>query len=185
MENSIVLDGKSVSYEIKKRNIKNPRMEFRSGSLVVVVPDGSVDVKNMLERHRLWVLRRVKDIERARQSNRKPAALFKDVKDFESYVKRKAKAYEDVVGKKCNKLIFRKMKSKWGSCSSKGNITINRKMMHMPFEHIDYIVFHEMLHLRIRKHGKIFFDEIADFFPDYKRIEKELFEYWFAVKDKK
>ena len=75
------------------------------------------------------------------------------------------------------------MKSRWGSCSSRKNISINVYLKYLPEKLIEYVIFHEMAHLVELNHSKKFWNIINSKFPDYKSLENELSVYWFAVKD--
>jgi len=80
-----------------------------------------------------------------------------------------------------NKIYFRKMKSKWGSYSSKRNLTINTLLKYLPEKLIEYVIFHEMAHTRERKHNERFWNMIAKKFQDCQTMEKDLLVYWFLV----
>ena len=73
------------------------------------------------------------------------------------------------------------MRTKWASCNSRGNININTLMQNMPEELIDYVVYHEVAHLRRLRHDEKFWRIIAKKFPHYQDLEKELSLYWFYV----
>lgn len=68
---------------------------------------------------------------------------------------------------------IREMKSRWGSCTpSKNLITLNKKLIHYPFEFIEYVVLHEFVHFIQPNHSKAFYYIIQNYMPDYKeRIE--------------
>ncbi|MEM2293464.1 MAG: YgjP-like metallopeptidase domain-containing protein [Nitrososphaerota archaeon] len=82
---------------------------------------------------------------------------------------------------KPNKIIIRRQKTKWGSCSKDGNISLNLKLVCLPEEKIKYIVHHEVTHLKYRKHNNTFWQTISQKYPNYKQIERELFEQWFVT----
>jgi predicted metal-dependent hydrolase len=74
------------------------------------------------------------------------------------------------------------MKSRWGSCSSDGNLNFNIYLKYLPQTLIEYIVFHETTHLIEMSHNKKFWNIISTEYPDYKEKEDELFIYWLRVK---
>lgn len=82
-----------------------------------------------------------------------------------------------------NKVRFQRMKSRWGSCSSKRNLNFNRYLKYLPSQLIEYIVFHEVAHLLEMGHNKKFWSIISTRFPNYKKMEDELLIYWLSVKD--
>ena len=64
---------------------------------------------------------------------------------------------------------IRDMKSRWGSCTpAKNSITPNRKLIHYPFEFIEYVVLHEFVHFIQPNHSKAFYNIIENYMPDYK-----------------
>ena len=65
---------------------------------------------------------------------------------------------------------IRDMKSRWGSCTpAKNSITLNRKLIHYPFEFIEYVVLHEFVHFIQPNHSKAFYNIIENYMPDYKK----------------
>lgn len=64
---------------------------------------------------------------------------------------------------------IRDMKSRWGSCTpAKNSITLNWKLIHYPFEFIEYVVLHEFVHFIQPNHSKAFYNIIENYMPDYK-----------------
>ena len=64
---------------------------------------------------------------------------------------------------------IRDMKSRWGSCTpAKNSVTLNRKLIHYPFEFIEYVVLHEFVHFIQPNHSKAFYNIIENYMPDYK-----------------
>lgn len=74
----------------------------------------------------------------------------------------------------CKQLKFRSMTSRWGTCSSKGVITINTKLKNLPKEVIEFVVFHECLHLMHMNHGVNFRKRLQKKFPDKKELGHQL-----------
>lgn len=76
--------------------------------------------------------------------------------------------------KKYDKITIKNFKSKWGSCSSSNNISINLNLIHLPYKYLKYVVIHETCHLKHRNHSKDFRNLVKQFSPEYKKIRKEL-----------
>ncbi len=72
------------------------------------------------------------------------------------------------------KLRIRKMKTRWGVCSSKGIITLNSELLKYDLEIIDYVIIHELAHLIEPNHSKNFWAVVAKYCPDYKKLRKTL-----------
>ncbi len=72
------------------------------------------------------------------------------------------------------KITIRNQKSRWGSCSAKDNINFNYKLMFLPPELRDYVVVHELCHLRELNHSKVFWSLVALAIPEYKMLRRRL-----------
>ncbi|WP_172674761.1 M48 metallopeptidase family protein [Cellulosilyticum ruminicola] len=77
--------------------------------------------------------------------------------------------YAQLVGVKFNKITIRKQETRWGSCSQNGNISYNVKLMCAPMEIIEYVILHEVMHLRHFNHSTAFWENIKMIMPDYKK----------------
>ncbi|MBD3809734.1 MAG: M48 family metallopeptidase [Sulfuricurvum sp.] len=69
---------------------------------------------------------------------------------------------------------FRRMKSRWGSCDSHGVVTFNTMMMQLSYEQIDYIIVHELAHLRHMNHSKEFHELVRHYLSDEQERRKTL-----------
>lgn len=76
-----------------------------------------------------------------------------------------------------NGIRIKEQKSRWGSCSSKGNLNFNWRLVLMPQEVLDYVVVHELCHLRHMNHSREFWAYVEEIMPDYRRWKKWLKEY--------
>lgn len=76
--------------------------------------------------------------------------------------------YAEWVGVHIKKITIRNQKTRWGSCSSKGNLSFNLKILCAPQEMMEYVVLHEVMHLKHFNHSKAFWKDIEFFMPDYK-----------------
>ena len=103
---------------------------------------------------------------------------------YEDYLKNRDKAYEFAARKveyfnetyqyRIHKINIKNQKTRWGSCSKKGNLNFNYKILFLPERTAEYIVVHEMCHLKELNHSRKFWDLVARTFPDHKEIRKEL-----------
>lgn len=82
-------------------------------------------------------------------------------------------------GYKIGKVAIRKQKSRWGSCSQKGNLNFNVRIVFLPDHLRDYVIVHELCHLGEFNHSKVFWDLVARTVPDWKTRRKELHRYRF------
>jgi predicted metal-dependent hydrolase len=79
-------------------------------------------------------------------------------------------------------VTFRKMKSKWGVCHYKtGKIVINKILVHVPVELINYVLFHEFTHFIHPDHSKNFYNDLSKLVPNHKQLKQRLKEYSFLL----
>ncbi len=73
-----------------------------------------------------------------------------------------------------SRVTIRNQKTRWGSCSSRGHLSFNYKLVMLQPKHADYIIVHELCHLGELNHSKSFWDLVQITMPDHKKIRKEL-----------
>ena len=84
------------------------------------------------------------------------------------------KKVTNMVGLAPKKYRVRDMKSAWGSCSSTKNISIALKLIEYSPKAFEYVVLHEVCHLKHMNHSKQFWQMVEGYMPDYKKYKKEL-----------
>lgn len=84
--------------------------------------------------------------------------------------------YARLMGVTYGRISIREQKTRWGSCSSKGNLNFNWRLIFAPEEVVDYIVVHELAHRKEMNHSRAFYNVVASVLPDYKVQEKWLKE---------
>ena len=77
-------------------------------------------------------------------------------------------------GFRYNKVFIRNQKTRWGTCSSKNNISLNIQLMRLPQELQDYVILHELVHTRHKNHSKMFWAEMDKLVGDAKKLRKEM-----------
>jgi len=75
---------------------------------------------------------------------------------------------------KSNRIQIMKMKNKWSSCSTKGNITLNSELTKLPKELAEYAILHELLHLIVPNHGKTFKALLSAYMPNWEELHNQL-----------
>ncbi len=83
-------------------------------------------------------------------------------------------AWQEKLKVKPNRIQIRKMRNKWCSCSSKGNLTINSELTRLPREIVEYAILHELLHLIVPNHGKTFKVLLSAYLPDWEELHSKL-----------
>lgn len=85
-------------------------------------------------------------------------------------------AYQKRMGVQAKGISIRNQKTRWGSCSSKGNLNFNWRLVMAPLSVLDYVVVHELCHLIHMNHSREFWLEVERYFPDFKAQKKWLKE---------
>jgi predicted metal-dependent hydrolase len=89
----------------------------------------------------------------------------------------KVEAWSLTMGLVPAKVSFRRAKTRWGSCSSRDTLSLNTYLMMLPDHLIDYIIVHELAHIRHKNHSKKFWSLTQKYIPDWKSRRKELRTY--------
>ena len=89
-------------------------------------------------------------------------------------VKERLKYFNQFYGFEYHRIAIKKQRTRWGSCSKKGNLNFNYKIALIPQKQADYILVHELCHLKEFNHSQNFWNLVAQTFPDYKKIRKEI-----------
>ena len=71
-------------------------------------------------------------------------------------------------------ITYRYNKSRWGSCSFQNNISINYKLLQFEKKCVEYVVLHELCHIKEKNHSKRFWELVSFYMPEYKEVEKKI-----------
>ncbi len=180
----IVLDGTAVGYDVLYRSVKYPRLEFKSGRLQVIVPlRRGPAAEEIICRHRRWVLDKLRVFESIEQAREQLLGLpVLTPAEFKTAVSRMVDEYAEALEVNVSRIVFRKMKARWGSCDCRGVITLNKYLRFLPETCVRYVVYHELMHLIYRSHGKRFRARIKKQFPDQRQLDQLLFAYDLLIK---
>ncbi len=128
-----------------------------------------------IEKHRKLAAKRKEEAEavgyRQRMSSEETEALARRAKQV---IPERVARYAPLVGVDYGRITIRKQKTRWGSCSSKGNLNFNCLLMLAPPEVVDYVVVHELCHRLEMNHSPRFWAQVERVFPDYKTAKKWL-----------
>ncbi|MCK4744770.1 M48 family metallopeptidase [Candidatus Parcubacteria bacterium] len=176
----IKLQNKRVNYILKiSKKAKRMRLVvYCDCSFAVTKPIGLSEsiVEKFIAEKSDWILSKLEYFKKFKR------APFKDSR--ENYLKHKKDAFEFVNKKvvhlnriynfRFNRISVRNQKTRWGSCSMKGNMNFNYKILFLPEYIADYIIAHELCHLEEFNHSRKFWNLVAKTTPNYLEIRKEL-----------
>lgn len=167
-----------MEYKVVYSGRKTVSLNVKDGELIVRAPygTGKKRIEEILLSHGAWI---EKHIERQRKkkekydsvAEEKIAALRKSAKKA---IPAKVEYYSKIMGLKYGRITITGAKTRFGSCSSKGNLAFSYYLMLYPDEAIDYVVVHELAHLVEMNHSPAFYNVVASVFPDYKERIKLL-----------
>jgi len=176
------MDKNPPEHAIIYRNIKHPRLEYKTGTLTLILPKTHKNPEQILQKYQKWIQTKQKAITQALQeAKNKTIIQDRTEKQLKTLVNTLVQTYQKELNTNINKIFYRKMKTKWASHSPNNNLTINTLLKYLPNDIIEYIVYHEITHAIERKHNQNFWNIITKKFPDYQTKEKDLLTYWFII----
>ncbi|MBE0498933.1 MAG: M48 family metallopeptidase [Campylobacterales bacterium] len=95
-------------------------------------------------------------------------------KKAQEFLPSRVEFWKNTMGLEFKSLRFYCARRRWGSCNSNGVITLNPYTMKLSQEMIDYVVVHELAHLKQMNHSAAFYSIVQTYIPEYKRIQKEI-----------
>jgi len=184
MKRKIKINDLDLEYQIIHRDVKYARLEIKNGDLQLIIPLNYSNHEEVVDKHRDWIYRKIFRIKQLQKDAKEKEIEFNRTDDeFRHLVRSYIMNISLDLKVNVNRVSFRKMKSRWGSCSPAGNININTCLKYLPSHLIEYVVYHELTHLLERKHDKRFWSIVSSKYHNYREIDEELSIYWFLVKD--
>jgi predicted metal-dependent hydrolase len=178
----IILDGKKIEYTIKEsKRASRMRLSIYPGGTIIATVPVNVPIPLMerfMKKKSGWILSKIKIMGKMhfnptfhRYSKKEYAKLKPEaLKLIEGKIKEFNEKYEF----EYSKISIRNSRSRWGSCSSKKNLSFNYKIIFLPEELQNYILIHELCHTKELNHSENFWKLVARIIPNYKSIRKEI-----------
>lgn len=176
---------KKYDVEVIRSNRKTIGIQVTTDGRVIVrapfyVP--TYKIKSLLAEKQDWIEKSLKKMEERSDETEQDDALEKLTETERKLLMENAKRvisarvayYAPLVGVTYNHVTIRCQKTRWGSCSGKGNLNFNAMLMYVPEEIVDYVVVHELCHRKEMNHSPRFWAEVGKVLPDYKTRRKWL-----------
>lgn len=136
------------------------------------------DISRFVEEHEKWIMAQLIKQRRRAEIRPEPTDDEKDIyiKMAEDYFPRITEYYANIMGLEPAGIKITGAKKRFGSCNANNVICFSWRLMQYPEKAIDYVVVHELAHIKHKNHGKEFYECIEDVMPDYKERVKILKE---------
>ena len=160
-------------YTLIRSSRKTVAVQVRDADAVIVraplrMPQYAID--SFVREHMWWIEKQqAKHAARAEQPPLTDEEIGHLTAEAQRVIPARVAYFAPVVGVKCGHITIRHQKTRWGSCSSKGNLNFNCLLMLTPPEVIDSVVVHELCHLLEMNHSPRFWAQVARVMPDYAR----------------
>ena len=169
----------SIPYQIIRSDRKTMAIQLTpDGQIIVRCPrrKSRQEVQAFVERHRNWIEKNLVKLTPSDRVKLSPRELETLRERARVLVEARLKFFAPKVGVTYNRVTIRAQRTRWGSCSSLGNLNFNCLLALVPAEVLDYVVVHELCHRKELNHSDRFWQEVAKVLPDYKIRRKWLKE---------
>lgn len=179
---NIILNDEKINYTVRKHR-KARKMKIAiscDGNCTVTLPwhIGMWNAEKFIQQNSKWVLEKIEKMKKIGNNNlllRRDKKEYSKLKEYaRDFITKKLDKLNEAYGFGYKKIIIRNQKTRWGSCSSKGNLNFNYKIIFLPEECADYIIVHELCHLKEFNHSQRFWSLVSRTIPEYKEIKKQI-----------
>jgi predicted metal-dependent hydrolase len=172
-----------VSYTIKKsKRARRLRIQITPRGVTVTIPHrfSLIQAEKFVVSRLAWIHKSL-----AEMKNKNSAPWVGTVKEYHDHKARATKLIKDRVvfwakvgGFKYKSISIKNQRSKWGSCTKAGKLNFNYRLYFLPQDLVDYVVVHELCHLRHMNHSRAFWHLVGDIYPGYANAKKLLRRYY-------
>ncbi|MFH1423544.1 MAG: SprT family zinc-dependent metalloprotease [Candidatus Nealsonbacteria bacterium] len=184
MKKQIILQNKRITYALRKsKRARRMRLAvYCDGSVIVTTPFNLQEniAERFIEEKMGWLLSKIDHFKHfkykhIRRQGRQDYLKYKE--RAVSLVEERVSYFNKIYDFKYNKINIKNQKTRWGSCSKKGNLNFNYKIALLPQYLADYIIAHELCHLIEFSHSRKFWNFVRKLVPNYPEIRRELKSY--------
>ena len=189
IENTIRIQYQSKLYELPYTLVRSSRKSCAisinpEGQITVRVPlrISQKEIEHLLVEKRIWIITKYLETEKHRQN--RPVSNLTEVQRIalekryiaaaKEYFPKRAAYFVQFTGGSYNRISIRDQKTRWGSCSARGTLSFNWRLMLAPPTIADYVIVHELCHLTYMNHSADFWRKVESVYPDYRTARKWL-----------
>lgn len=172
---------KDVKVNIIRSDRKTLSIQLKPGEIIARAPLRMKDkeIYSFIESKKSWIEKNLAKIEKREKAISEVKPFTEDeikalAEKAKTIIPERVKYYAPKIGVTYNRITIRCQRTRWGSCSSKGNLNFNCLLALFPLEVIDSVVVHELCHRKHMNHSPQFYAEIEKVFPEYKKWHKWL-----------
>ena len=168
---------------IIKSERKTLSIELKAGEIIARAPKRMKDdeIFSFINSKKSWIYKHLDALAKRKESLSDEAPFSEEelkalAQKAAVIIPERVKLYAEKIGVTYGRITIRAQKTRWGSCSSKGNLNFNCLLALFPLEIIDSVVVHELCHRKQMNHSPEFYREIGKVFPDHKKCRQWLKE---------
>jgi predicted metal-dependent hydrolase len=173
-----LLEPMDISYTVKKSlRSKTMRLSVKNGKCVVSVPKYiptlliRSQIETFIHSKSEWIKRRIEETKKESFSSQE---YKRDKELLLTYINQRLTYFNQFYNFNFKSIKVKRMTSRWGSCSKKGNLNFNFKLSTLTEKQTDYVIVHELCHLKEFNHGINFWNLVSKTIPDYKTIRRSI-----------
>jgi hypothetical protein len=170
----------NIPHKTSYRKIKYPRIELTTGELHLILPQ-NFQSEEIFQKHKKWILKKMEFIEECLKESSKKDLVQREEDEYKGLVLTMIIQAANELNVRINNVYFKAMKTKWASFSANKNVVINKLARYLPDYLLEYIVFHEITHIKQKRHNEKFWGFVSKKFANFPNLEKDLFIYWFKL----
>ncbi|MGN1117026.1 MAG: M48 family metallopeptidase [Acutalibacteraceae bacterium] len=170
-----------MNYELIRSNRKTVSIEIKNGRIIVRAPMRmkEKEIELILNENKSRIEKSLIKSAKTEKAAQAEGMLSKEeinalTLEAKKIIPERAAYYAEIIGVSYGKITIRTQRTRWGSCSSKGNLNFNCLLMLTPPQVIESVIVHELCHLKEMNHSKRFYAEVYKAYPEYDKWNKWL-----------
>jgi predicted metal-dependent hydrolase len=181
MQRILSVPAGKIGYTVRRsRRARNLRLQINCDAAVTAVAPWYFPlrvIEKFVYQHADWILNKVAFF-KLKPRLILPGGSSADYRQCKQaaadFIGEKLAYYSQFYGFIYRQFFVKKQKTRWGSCSRKGNLNFNYKIIKLPVRLADYIIVHELCHLKEMNHSRRFWSLVERAVPDYRQCRREL-----------
>lgn len=170
-----------MEYELIKSKRKTIGISISKELKVIVRVPMKISKKEIdiiVDKNRSWIDKHMSIMQERQERKSQNELSKKEIEMLKHRAKeilpQRAQHYQKIMNVRHTGIKITSAMTRWGSCSGRNSLCFSYRLMLLPLDIIDYIVVHELSHIRVKNHSKDFYNEVSKYMPDYKARELRL-----------